>query len=151
MRQPSNLNGISQHGPGSVRFDVADRSGIYSSIRKCPSNDFSLRLWIGNGVPIGLASMVDGRRFDHSINMIPVCLCLPQWFEQDCSHALTRDIAISSYPKAFTMSVTGDKLALCQTQVFVGMNRDIDPSGDRHFTLTSLYALASQMDCRQRG
>src|SRR5437667_10102775 len=70
--QSGNFDGISQHGPGAVCFDVADGPGIYSGIFEGLSDHPGLRLWIGDGIPIGLASVIDGGRLDHGINMIPI-------------------------------------------------------------------------------
>src|SRR5947207_4474611 len=137
-RQSGNFDGISQHGPSAMRFYVTDRPRIYFGILERSSDDLGLRVWIGNRVPIGLPPVINRGRLDHAINMIPVCLCLCQWFEQDRSHALTVHITICSHPKAFTTALTGDKLALSQHQIFVGIDRDIDPSCNRELTATVL-------------
>jgi hypothetical protein len=83
--------------------------------------------------------------------MVKIFLGLREWFEQDGSHALTGHIAVGSLPKAFTVAKTRDKLALRKHQVFVGMNRDIDPSCDGQFTIPVPYALTGQMDSCERG
>ena len=80
-RQPGDFDGISQNGSVAVRLYVTDRPGIYSSFLEGPFDDFSLCLRIGYSVPIGLAPVIDCCRLDHPINMIPVDLCLSQWFE----------------------------------------------------------------------
>src|SRR5436305_7803061 len=88
-REPGDFDGISQHCSSAVCFDVTDRSGIYSGFLKCLFDDCSLRVWIGNRVPISLASVIDGCCLDDSINVIPIGFRLCEWFEQDRSYTLT--------------------------------------------------------------
>ena len=105
-RQSGYLDGISELSPCTMRFDVTDRPRIYIGILECPSDHLGLGNGIGNGVAIGLATVIDCRRLDYPIDMIAVSLSLSQWLEQDSSHALTRDIAIGSHPKALAASLT---------------------------------------------
>src|SRR5262249_41300464 len=104
--QSGNFDRISQHGSGAVRFDVTDRPGIYASILESLFDDCCLGVWIGNGVSIRFATVVDCARLDHGINMIPIDFCLCQWFEQDGSHTFSRHIAIGSLPEALAVSLT---------------------------------------------
>src|SRR5216110_2205038 len=104
--QSSYLDRISKFSPCAMCFDVTDCPGIYVGILECPSDHLGLGNGIGNGVAIGLATVIDCRRLDYPIDMIAVSLSLSQWLEQDSSHALTRDIAIGSHPKALAASLT---------------------------------------------
>ena len=134
-----------------MRFDVTDGPGIYSGLLEGSSDHLGLCNWIGDGVAIGLASMIDGCCLDHRVNLILIFHGLRQRFEEDSSHSLTGYIAIGSQSKAFTVAVTRDKLALRKHQIFVGVDREIDPASDGQFTVPILDTLTGQMDGGQRG
>ena len=95
-RQSRNFDRISKLSPGAMSFDVTDGPVIYSGLLEGPSDHLGLCNWIGDGVAIGLASMIDGCCLDHRVDLIPICFCLCQWFEEDSSHSLTGYIAIGT-------------------------------------------------------
>src|SRR5215472_9974974 len=70
--QSCNLNRISQHGPGAMRFDVTDRPGIYASVFERSSDHLCLSMGIGNRVPIRLTSVIDRCRLYYPIDMITI-------------------------------------------------------------------------------
>ena len=74
--------------------------------------------------------MIDGAAPDHTVNVVSVSFRIGEPFQYDHTHALARDIAVTAFAEALAMAVAGDELPGAEHQVFVGMNGDVDSTGD---------------------
>src|SRR5262245_51747192 len=93
--------------------------------------------------------MIGGARFDHRVDLIAVAEGLFQRLEQNRAHSFPGDVPVSSRSKTPTPSVARGKLSLAQAQIFIGMDREIDPSGDRRIDLAFPELFAREMNRRQ--
>src|SRR5215813_2685475 len=90
--------------------------------------------------------MIHCARFDHRVDLIAIAESVFQWLEQNGPHPFSGDVSISSCSKTPTSSVARGKLSLAQTQIFIGMDREIDPSRDRRIDLAFPELFAREMN-----
>src|SRR6266540_260009 len=108
-----------------------------------------MRIRIWNGIAVGFDDMIQRDRFDHRVDLIAITESVFQGLEQNGPHPFSRDVSIPSSPKTPTPSVARGKLSLAQAQIFIGMYREIDPSGDRRIDLAFPELFAREMNRRQ--
>ncbi len=144
------LDRIAELGTGAVRFDVADVPRVYAGFGQRLAHGAGLCLRIGYGVAVGLAAVAQCAAADHAIDGITVASRFGQALEHHHTHAFARDITIAAFAETLAMAVAGDELPGAEHQVFVGVDRDVDATGDAQRGAPELEILAGQMDRGQR-
>ena len=133
-----------------MRFDVADRARLYSSLLEGATDHVGLRVWIWHRIGIGASAVIDRTALDDAINMITVSLGLRQWLEQHCANPFSRNVAIATFAKTFAAAFAGRKLPLAKRKVLIRMKCQVYSASNHHRTVALLQRLAAKMQRCQR-
>src|SRR5262245_17293116 len=146
LRQPRYFNGVAQGGASAVGLQVTQGPGIDPGLLESAADDIGLSRGVGDRVAIGFGTVIDGAGFDDTVNVVAAGNGLGERLEHDRAYPLPRHIPVTALTKGLTAALAGEKLALTEADVFVGMNGDIDAPGDGQLTFTQCEALTGQVD-----
>src|SRR5699024_5364945 len=112
LGESTDLDRVSQLGPGSVRFDVAHRAWVHTGPPQRRADNAALGGGVRHGVPVGPTAVVDRRTLDHPVDVIAVPLCLFQGLEEDGADPLPGNVAVATVTERGTAPVAGHEAAL---------------------------------------
>src|SRR6267378_3939440 len=128
--QRRNLDRIPQLGSRAMRFHVADLPRIDMRLCQCTADGAALRLRIGNRVAVGLPPVIDRAASDDAVDVVAVSLGLGESFQYDYTYTFRGNVSITTLAEALAVAITGDELPGAEHQILIGMDADVDTSGD---------------------
>src|SRR5262245_13151993 len=122
---------VAQLRARAVGLDVADMPRVSPGFRQRPLDGAGLRLRVRDRVAVGLPAMIEGAASDDPVNVVAVSFRLGESFQYDHPHPFPGDIPVAALAEALAAAVTGDELAVAEHEIFIWVDADVDPSGDR--------------------
>src|SRR6266511_98422 len=148
--QGRDFDRVAELGARAMGFDVADMPRVGTGFRQRPTDRGGLRLRVRDRVAVGLAAMVEGAASNDAVNVVAVSLRIGEPFQDDYSNPFPRNIPVAALAEALAVAVAGDELPGAERQVLIGMNADVDPSGDGQAGSPQCQILAGEVDGGQR-
>src|SRR6266481_9456571 len=141
-----NFDGVAQPGTRAMRLDIADMPRVCPGFGQGPTDRDGLRLRVRDRVTVGFAAMIECAASNDPVNVVAVSFCLGESLQYDHSHAFAGNIPVAAFTKALAVAVTGDELSGAEHQVFIRMNADVDPAGNRQAGSPVLQILTGEMN-----
>src|SRR5215470_8569298 len=94
--------------------------------------------------------MIEGAAANDPVYVVAVSLRIGEPFQDNHSDPFPGNISVAALAEALAVTVTGNELPGAQHQVLIGMNADVDPSGDRQAGSTQFQILAGDVNGGQR-
>src|ERR1041385_5893206 len=108
--QRRDLDRVSQLGPRSMGFQVADMPRLGFRFRQRTPDQTGLRQRVRHRIPVRLASMIQRTPAYHSVDVVPIPLGLCQSLQPPNPPAFPRYVAVSILAKALAPTVARDRL-----------------------------------------
>ena len=131
-------------------LDVADFARRYACLTQRRFNDLLLRGWIRDGVPVGLAAVIQGGSAKDAVDMVAVGLGLGERLQQNASDAFAGDVSVATFAEALASSLARNELSLAEKKILVRMQREVHAAGESHLDVAAEQALASQVNGGER-
>src|SRR5262249_13353792 len=144
--QRRDFDRVAELGARAMGFDITDMARVGTGFRQRPADGGGLRLRVRNRVAVGLAALIEGAASNDAANLGAASLRIGESFQDDHPDPFSGNISVAALAEALAVAVAGDELPGAERQVFIGMNADVDASGDRQAGPPQFQILAGEVD-----
>ena len=151
QRQRRGFDGIPHRSSRSMCFHEVHLGGVNPRIGTCVQHQLGLRLRAGQGNPVGLAILIEGRAHDHTMDRVSICDGLGKQFEQHHARPFTTHEAVGGSVKCCTPSIRRQHPRLGKSDESIRCNHHRHPARHRHLAAPGQNLFTGDMHRRKCG